>query len=138
MEKQFNQVFQQYLPFRKDIAWYPYCRVTGFFKEPGYGHSAPSLDIVMVEFRPPKSYQTGGREFFVFLKSELHNSINRRIHLESRSDLLSASYVLPLLAKGSSIETFKAAPEEKTLLQEYLGLAGTDLPVALKSWYENV
>jgi hypothetical protein len=133
MEKEFSQIFQRFLPFRRDIGWYPYCRVTGFFKEPGYGQSAPSIDIVMVEFKRPKPYQAEGRDYFSFLEREL-KSPN---WLQASSDLLSASYVLPLLAKGSSIENFKADPNEKTILQRYVALAGTALPSALGNWYAN-
>lgn len=136
-EPKFSQVFQQYLPFRKDIGWYPYCRVTGFFKEPGYGQSAPSLDLVMAEFRRPKPYQEKGKKFFAFFDGEFHNLIKKRIYLKQPSELLSAGYVLPLLAKGSSIEDYKATDDEKTVLQEYLALVGANLPAALKIWYEN-
>jgi hypothetical protein len=134
MEKEFSIIFQQYLPFRTDIGWYPYCRVTGFFKEPGFGQSAPSLDVVMVEFRRPKPYQAEGSDYFSFLDGELKTPIL----LNNRSDVLLASYVLPLLAKGSSIENFKTTSNaERTTLQQYLALAGPDLPDALKGWYAN-
>jgi hypothetical protein len=133
VEKTFSQIFQQYLPFRKDIGWYPYCRVTGFFKEPGYGEGAPSLDIVMVEFRRPKPYQAEARDFFSFLEGELKEPL----YLERRPELLSASYVLPLLAKGSSIENFKAEADQRLILQRYRAAAGADLPVALGGWYAN-
>ncbi len=133
-EKKFNDIFQHYLPFRKDIGWYPCCRVTGFFKEAGYGQSAPSVDLVMAEFRRPKPYQAEGRNYFSFLAGEL-NYLN---WFESRSVVVVASYVLPLLAKGSSIEDFKVSdPGEKAILQKYIALVGTDLPTALDSWYTN-
>ena len=134
MEKQFGSIFQQYLPFRKDIGWYPYCRVTGFFKEPGLGQSAPSLDMVMAEFRRPKQYQEEGSSYVSFLEGELKHPV----YFASRSNLLCASYVLPLLAKGSSIENFTAPPPEKTILKQYMAAAGADLPRALVSWYANI
>ena len=134
MEKEFSQIFQRFLPFRKDIGWYPYCRVTGFFKEPGYGQSAPSLDMVMAEFKRPKPYQAEGRDYFSFLEGELQNPN----WLKDPSDLLCAIYVPPLLAKGSSIENFKADdPNDKTILQQCAALAGADFPSALGSWYAN-
>ena len=134
MEKQFGPIFQQTLPFRKDIGWYPYCRVTGFFQEPGPNQSAPSLDMVMAEFRRPKQYQEVGSSYVSFLEGELKRPNN----LASRSDLLCASYVLPIVAKWSGIENFTASPPAKIVLQQYMAATGADLPKALATWYANI
>jgi len=139
MEKQFSSIFQQYLPFRKDIGWYPYGRVTGFFKEPGFRESGPSLDVVMVEFRRPKPFQAEGKDFFEFLERQVRINplIPKEFHATQDVDFLLASYVLPLLAKGSHIEDFKATPPEKVILQQYFAQSTSSLPNALVAWYAN-
>jgi hypothetical protein len=135
MEKEVGQIFQKYLPFRRDLGWYPYCRVSGFFKEPGHGQGASSVELVLAEFRRPKPYQDVGPDYFEFLEKEL----NRPNWLKERSEFLCASYVLPLVAKGWNIENFKAdSANQKTVLQQYVAQAGADLPAALAGWYANV
>jgi hypothetical protein len=134
IEKEFAELFKNYLPFRTDFGWYPYARITGFFKEPDYGQSAPTLSVIMTEFRRPKPYAERGRTIFDFLDEELKN----RIYLGDKSNLLVASYMLPLVASGSNIGKFTAAPAEKQIVQRYLEAAGDGLPLGLKGWYGTV
>jgi hypothetical protein len=129
--KEFEVVFQKFLPFRRNIGWYPYVRMTGFFQEPGYGESIPSLALVMCEFRPPKPYLDIGRDYSLFLKGELTNPI----YLKDKSSLLLASYALPILAIGSNISDYDADAKERAILVSYLKLAGNEIPHALEGWY---
>jgi len=126
-------VFQKYLPFRTDIGWYPYVRATGFFREPGYGESVPSLSLIMCEFRRPNPYAADGRQVFEFLQGELKN----RIYLRDKSDLLLAGYILPILAIGSNINQFIADTAEKGVLEGYMQLAGSEIPCAIETWYKK-
>jgi hypothetical protein len=135
MEKEVGQIFRNYLPFRKDIGWYPYCRVTGFFREPGEGQGAPSVELVLAEFRRPKPYQVVGPDYFEFLEKQMKSPTS----LDEPAEFLCASYVLPIVAKGWNIENFKAdSANQKTILQQYVAQAGTGLPAALAGWYANV
>jgi hypothetical protein len=56
IEKEQSEIFKTYLPFREDLGWYPYMRVTGFFNQPGHGQAAPSLSVILTEFKRPKLY----------------------------------------------------------------------------------
>jgi len=133
-EPDFDRMFRYDLPFRKDIGWYPYCRVTGFFQEPASNESMPSLEIIMVEFRRPKPYESEKTSCFSFLKDE----VQMPNYLEKRWEFLCASYMLPLLAKGSNLENFKVSADQKKILQDYVTKAGADLPAALANWYTSV
>jgi hypothetical protein len=133
-EKEFVELLQNYLPFRTDLGSYPYARITGFFKEPGYGQSAPTLSVVMTEFRRLMPYAELGGAIFGFLDREL-KSPN---YLEDRSNLLVASYMLPPVASGSNIGKFAASSEEKEIVRTYLMKASHDLPHGLQDWYGKV
>ena len=102
-EQNFERMFHYDLPFGKDIGWYPDCRFTGFFEESG-SRPMPSLEIVMVEFMRPKPYQVEGADCSSFLQREMQDPNA----LKQRWAFLLASYVLPLLAKVSSVENLNA------------------------------
>jgi hypothetical protein len=133
-EPSFDQMFRYELPFRKDVGWYPYCRVPGFFQEPASKESMPSLEIIMVEFRRPKPYESEKTSCFSFLKDEVETPN----YLEKRWEFLRASYILPLLAKGSNLENFKVSTDQKKILRGYVANTGGDLPAALANWYAGV
>jgi hypothetical protein len=110
------------------------CKLTGGVIVVSGQASLDARRCVMAEFRRPKQYQAAGPDYFSFLERELKTPN----YLKERSNLVVASYILPLLAKQSNIENFKVSnPSEKSILQQYTALAGADLPVALSSWYGN-
>jgi hypothetical protein len=133
IEKEFSELFGQYLPFNTEFGWYPYARVTGFFKEPGFGKSLPTVAVIMTEFKRPRAFEKQRREIFSFLGGELEHLI----YLSKRSNFLLATYLLPLIVKGANIQRFVPAPDEKSIIEAYVQNAGDDLPLGLKSWYEN-
>jgi hypothetical protein len=134
IDKGFSELFNHYLPFRTDYGWYPYARLTGFFREPEYGQSAPSLSVIMTEFIRPLRYAQHGRELLSFLGHEMRDLI----YLKGKSDLILAGYLLPLLASGSNIESFKASGVERDTLSRYLEKAGDQLPFGLRDWYAKI
>jgi hypothetical protein len=134
IEKEFAELFKNYLPYDVEFGWYPYARVTGFYKEPGYGKSLPTLSVIMTEFRRPKQYAKQGREIFSLLDEDLKDPN----YLKDKSSLLLASYALPLVAKGANIDNFVASPDEKSILQRYLQRGGGELPKGLRGWYDKV
>lgn len=88
----------------------------------------------MTEFRRPKPYAEQGRAIFEFLDGELKHPI----WLADMSNLLVASYMLPLVASGSNIVKFTAADDDKRILQTYVAAAGDGLPNGLRDWYAKV
>jgi hypothetical protein len=111
IDKEQTEIFRNYLPFREDLGWYPYVRVTGFFNQPGHGQAAPSLSVILTEFRRPKLYQDAARDYFSFLEGEFKNVI----YLKNRSNLQLAGYVLPFLAEGSNIKKVSLVSEQKSI-----------------------
>jgi hypothetical protein len=49
-----------HMPFWTDIDWFPFARVTGYFKAPSARtHQLPALSVAIVEYRPPEAYLVG-------------------------------------------------------------------------------
>ena len=83
-EQNFERMFHYDLPFGKDIGWYPDCRFTGFFEECPIRWKGP---IVLHFFNAKCKILTP---------------------LSNAGAFLLASYLLPLLAKVSSVENLNA------------------------------
>jgi hypothetical protein len=59
-------------------------------------------------------------------------------YIREWSNRLLASYLVPLVTRGSRLDSFAPTQEESTILEQHRASAGTDMPTLLQSWYDGV
>jgi hypothetical protein len=129
----FADTFAQYLPFCRNIGWYPYCRVVGIYDSTSAKTEVfPKMSVMFVEYRRPKLIQDSRPDIFSFLQRE----IKTPIYLDDWSDRILTSYLLPIVAWGSNIRDYPPEPAEKEVLVQFKKFVGNDMPKSLVGWYE--
>jgi len=129
----FSKAFEKHLPFATAIGWYPYVRITGFFTSAKLStEKLPTLSLGFVEYRPPLKYLATYPSLRDFARGEISSE---RTYLRHWSDFVLFSYLAPLVLLGSNMNPSDTDPELATILAEYAGQVGDDLPVALHTFY---
>jgi hypothetical protein len=132
----FSDTFASHLPFSRELAWYPYVRVTGFFDASKLQTELlPSLSISLVEYRRPKVFLEMRATVQHFFESELRE---QRIYLRDWSNLVLAAYLVPILFAASNLSASEASSEVAVLLCEYRTIVAGDMPKALNAFYGEV
>jgi len=135
-DKGFSAAFARYLPFRSQIGWYPYVRVTGFFSAARLNtEKLCSLSISLVEFRPPKKYLEVRGDLLSFSNNELRPP---PVRLAEWSDLILFLYLAPLVATGSNLQASDLDAAFASVLRTYATKVGADVPVSLTNFYAGL
>lgn len=128
----FSDVFADTLPFARDIGWYPYIRVTGYFDASRLSTERhPRMSISLVEYRRPRMVTEVQDPTLQFLESELSG----RNWLSDWSNLVVFAYLFPLLFNASNLDASEADADASILLKRYMAVVGTDLPKSLNAYY---
>jgi hypothetical protein len=134
----FTRVFENYLPFWREIGWYPYVRITGFFDSSRLQTEIqPSLSISLVEYRRPRLFQEVRENVIAFGNREVRRN---PIYLEERTDWILFGYLVALLLKGSNLTAADVDSETAELMRDYCETErdDTDLPVKLLDFYSTL
>jgi hypothetical protein len=133
-DKGFSETFAEYLPFCRRIGWYPYCRVTGFYDSSTRDTEIfPRMSLAFVEYKRPKLYQEVGTEILDFLQRET----SRPIYLASRSDRVTATYLLPIVTWASNLKEYRVPSTAQSGVGAFVTSVGNDMPTKLIDWYQN-
>lgn len=129
----FSKAFADYLPFNKEVGWYPYVRVTGFYSAAKLNtEKLPSLSISLVEFKPPKKFLEIRSELLAFINSE-----NEQPYwLKSWSESLLFSYLPPITFAGSNLTPKDVDIPFASTLRAYASKIGSDIPSSLINFYK--
>jgi hypothetical protein len=130
----FSEAFSGLLPFNRELGWYPYVRITGFFDSSKIQTQLfPSMSVCFVEYRRPIMYRDLREKLLYFMKIEF----SRINFLEEWSNLILFSYLYPILFKGSNMEPNDSDDELKSYLKKYLNnVDKNDIPISIQKFYE--
>jgi hypothetical protein len=124
------------MPFWTDIGWYPYARVTGYFKAASVQtHQFSALTVAVVEYRPPKAYAAGSNALESRLRTEFTSGNASNQSLTSLEDRITATYLAPLISKRAN-QPAPATPQALSgLLKQLRQAVGAGMPPALDGFY---
>jgi len=128
----FSDVFAETLPFARDIGWYPYVRITGYFDASRLSTERhPCMSISLVEYRRPRMITEVQDDALQFLEGELSG----RNRLSDWSNLVLFAYLFPLLFNASNLKPSEADADVSVLLKRYISVVGADLPKSVNAYY---
>ena len=124
-----------HMPFWTDIGWFPYARVTGYFKAPSaQTHQLPALSVAIVEYRPAKAYLGGSNALESRLRTEFTPGAQPQL-LTDLTDRITGTYLAPLISKRANQPAPATPPALAGLLKQLRQVVGSDMPPALDAFY---
>jgi len=124
------------MPFWTDIGWFPYARVTGYFKAPSaQTHQFSALSVAVVEYRPPKAYAAASNALESRLRMEFTPGYASNALLTDLTDRITGTYLGPLISKRAKQPASATPANLSSLLKQLRQAVGADMPPALDAFY---
>lgn len=122
-DKGFSETFGDLLPFNKDIEWYPYVRITGFFDISKIQTQLyPSMTMCFIEYRRPINYRAKRKNLLDLIQSEIRHPI----YLKDLEDKILLNYLCRIIFKGSNIDFNDLDTELKSEIMNIFNISDID------------
>lgn len=131
LEPGFEQKFDESMPFWPDIGWYPYIRITGYFRTPSPAtRSLPALSVSLLEYRSPKGFLDASRD--------LAGKLERNRATTDAENAITRAYLAPLISKAAKQPPTATIDELLPILKKLEAEIGAAMPQAISSYYGSL
>jgi len=131
LEPGFESKFNGSMPFWPDIGWYPYIRITGYFRTPSTAtRGLPALSVSLLEYRSPKGFLDASRD----LAWKLENNRGKT----DAENAVTMAYLAPLISKAARQPPTATIDELLPILKKLRVEIGAEMPQAISSFYGSL